>query len=265
MLVGSSCERVRGGAYTARGRCRLAGAATAVRPSCRQCRRLFAAKTVALQLWTALHARPHAAATIDSEPGAASAVARSSDRGEAGCEAAARFRALMLPHLDAAYNLARFLCRDPDAAEDVVQEAFLRAYRSFATFRGGSPRAWILSIVRNCHRDWWSDRRRRQAMELVRDADEAGAEGQTRRGTTRRRRRISCADRRQRRCDGISVRCRSRSARFSSCASSKSSPTAKSRRSRRHPSGTVMSRLARARKLFATAWTGRTEAEEDAR
>ncbi|MFG1378230.1 sigma-70 family RNA polymerase sigma factor [Xanthobacter autotrophicus] len=72
----------------------------------------------------------------------------------------AQFDALILPHLDAAYNLARYLSRDPDAAQDIVQEAFLRAYRSFADFRGLSPRAWLLAIVRNCHATWRMQRRR---------------------------------------------------------------------------------------------------------
>ncbi|NIX77514.1 sigma-70 family RNA polymerase sigma factor [Microvirga sp. c23x22] len=56
----------------------------------------------------------------------------------------------MLPHLDAAYNLARYLLRDPVAAEDVAQDAFLRAFRAFEGYRGGDPKAWILAIVRNC-------------------------------------------------------------------------------------------------------------------
>jgi RNA polymerase sigma factor (sigma-70 family) len=56
----------------------------------------------------------------------------------------------MLPHMDAAYSLARYLTRDPVAADDVVQEAFLRAYRGFDGWRGGAPRAWLLAIVRNC-------------------------------------------------------------------------------------------------------------------
>ncbi len=65
---------------------------------------------------------------------------------------ARRFRELMLPHLDAAYNLARYLLRDPVAAEDVAQDAFLRAFRAFEGYRGGDPKAWILAIVRNrCH------------------------------------------------------------------------------------------------------------------
>ena len=55
----------------------------------------------------------------------------------------------MLPHLDSAYNLARFLMRNEQDAEDVVQEASLRAFRFFESFRGENPRAWFLRIVRN--------------------------------------------------------------------------------------------------------------------
>ena len=55
----------------------------------------------------------------------------------------------MLPHLDAAYNLARWLMRDPAAAEEVVQEAMLRALTYFSSFKGVNPRAWLLQIVRN--------------------------------------------------------------------------------------------------------------------
>jgi RNA polymerase sigma-70 factor (ECF subfamily) len=61
----------------------------------------------------------------------------------------ARFTEGVLPYLDAAYNLARYLLRDPHEAEDAVQEAFLRAIRHFDGFRGGDGRAWLLSIVRN--------------------------------------------------------------------------------------------------------------------
>jgi RNA polymerase sigma-70 factor (ECF subfamily) len=55
----------------------------------------------------------------------------------------------MLPHLDAAFNLARHLTRNHHDAEDVVQEAYLRALRYFGAFRGGNPRAWLLAIVRH--------------------------------------------------------------------------------------------------------------------
>jgi RNA polymerase sigma-70 factor (ECF subfamily) len=60
------------------------------------------------------------------------------------------FRRTMMPHMDAAYNLARYLTRDVSAAEDIVQDAYLRAYRSFDTWRGDAAKPWLLTIVRNC-------------------------------------------------------------------------------------------------------------------
>jgi RNA polymerase sigma-70 factor, ECF subfamily len=65
-----------------------------------------------------------------------------------------RFEQVVLPHLDAAYNLARWLIRSPADAEDVVQEACLRALRYFDGFRGGDSRAWLLKIVRNTCYSW---------------------------------------------------------------------------------------------------------------
>jgi RNA polymerase sigma-70 factor, ECF subfamily len=59
------------------------------------------------------------------------------------------FEQTMLPHLDAAYNLARWLLRHEQDAEDAVQDAFVRAHRAFGRFRGGDGRAWLLTIVRN--------------------------------------------------------------------------------------------------------------------
>ncbi len=64
------------------------------------------------------------------------------------------FERTFLPHLDAAYNLARWLTRSEQDAEDVVQEAYLRALRFFGSFRGGDGRAWLLAIVRNASHDW---------------------------------------------------------------------------------------------------------------
>jgi RNA polymerase sigma factor (sigma-70 family) len=61
-----------------------------------------------------------------------------------------RFEAQALPHLDAAYNLARSLARPPVDADDVLQDAMLRAFRAFETFRGDNMKPWLLSIVRNC-------------------------------------------------------------------------------------------------------------------
>ena len=61
----------------------------------------------------------------------------------------ASFEDAILPHLDAAHNLARWLLRNEQDAQDVVQEAYLRAFKSFAGFHGGNGRAWLLTIVRN--------------------------------------------------------------------------------------------------------------------
>jgi len=69
-----------------------------------------------------------------------------------GAGNAAEFQRLILPHLDGAYNLARYLTRDPVGSEDVVQDAMVRAFRAFGQFRGGSARAWLFAIVRNCCR-----------------------------------------------------------------------------------------------------------------
>ena len=59
------------------------------------------------------------------------------------------FERQMLPHLDAAYNLARWLMRNGEDAEDAVQDAFLRAHQAFASYQGGSEKAWLMTIVRN--------------------------------------------------------------------------------------------------------------------
>jgi RNA polymerase sigma-70 factor (ECF subfamily) len=64
-------------------------------------------------------------------------------------EAAPTFEQAILPHLDAAYNLARWLARDAARAEDIVQDAVLRALQYFPSFSGGEARAWLLRIVRN--------------------------------------------------------------------------------------------------------------------
>src|SRR4051812_8756701 len=65
-----------------------------------------------------------------------------------------RFEQVMLPHLDAAYNLARWLVGNDQDAEDVVQEAYLRAFRAFDTFHGEDSRAWLFAIVRNTCYTW---------------------------------------------------------------------------------------------------------------
>ena len=84
-----------------------------------------------------------------------------------------RFEREVMPHLDAAYNLARWLTRDPHDAEDVVQDACVRALRYVASLRGGGGKAWLLTIVRNAFYDWVS---RNRPVEIVHDGADALAE-----------------------------------------------------------------------------------------
>ena len=69
------------------------------------------------------------------------------------------FEEATLPHLRAAYNLARWLTRDETDAEDVVQEAYLRAFKHFGSFHGGDGRPWLLAIVRNTGYTWMQHNR----------------------------------------------------------------------------------------------------------
>ncbi|HST31168.1 MAG TPA: sigma-70 family RNA polymerase sigma factor [Chthoniobacterales bacterium] len=82
----------------------------------------------------------------------------------------------MLPHLDAGYNLARFLMRNDHDAEDVVQEASLRAFRFFENFRGENSRAWFLQIVRNTS---FTLLKKNQPAEMNIEFDEEKHGGQT--------------------------------------------------------------------------------------
>lgn len=80
------------------------------------------------------------------------------------------FEQALLPHLDAAYNLARWLARNEQDAQDIVQEAYLRAFRFFPAFRGGDARSWIMKIVRNTCYTWLQENRPLQgAMEFDED------------------------------------------------------------------------------------------------
>lgn len=81
-----------------------------------------------------------------------------------------RFDALVLPHLDAAYNLARWLTRDTHDAEDVVQDACIRALKYIGSLEGGDARGWFLKIVRNAFYDWLG---RNRPAEVVNDENEA--------------------------------------------------------------------------------------------
>ncbi len=78
-----------------------------------------------------------------------------------------------MPHLNAAYNLARWLTRNKDEAEDLVQESFLRAFRSFESFRGNDGRAWLLAVVRNTCFTWL----RKQGQQFSEEFDEQSHTG----------------------------------------------------------------------------------------
>jgi RNA polymerase sigma-70 factor (ECF subfamily) len=77
-----------------------------------------------------------------------------------------RFEQTVLPHLDAAYNLARWLTRNDQDAQDVTQEACLRAFRFFDRYQGGSARAWLLTIVRNTCYTWLHKNRHPDSTEF---------------------------------------------------------------------------------------------------
>ncbi|HTY92982.1 MAG TPA: sigma-70 family RNA polymerase sigma factor [Steroidobacteraceae bacterium] len=86
-----------------------------------------------------------------------------------------RFEAQVLPHLDAAYRYARWLARSAADAQDVVQEATLRAFRGFDGLRGTDGRAWLLSIVRNCHLTAAKQQQRRNLVSLPEEDREHGS------------------------------------------------------------------------------------------
>jgi RNA polymerase sigma factor (sigma-70 family) len=90
-----------------------------------------------------------------------------------------RFETVVLVHLDSAYNLARWMTRGEHDAQDVVQEAFLRAYRAFAALRGAEDaRCWLLAIVRNTCRTWLDRNRRGEPAGLTaEDLEHAGDDG----------------------------------------------------------------------------------------
>src|ERR1700684_902363 len=83
----------------------------------------------------------------------------------------ARFEAQVLPHLDAAYRFARWLSPAPGEADDVVQEAILRAFRGFDALRGSDAKAWLLTIVRNCHLTAAKQQQRRAFVPLPEESD----------------------------------------------------------------------------------------------
>jgi RNA polymerase sigma-70 factor (ECF subfamily) len=83
----------------------------------------------------------------------------------------ARFEAQVLPHLDAAYRFARWLAYSPGDADDIVQEAVLRAFRGYDSLRGSDVKSWLLTIVRNCHFTAAKQQQRRGHVPLPEEGD----------------------------------------------------------------------------------------------
>jgi RNA polymerase sigma-70 factor, ECF subfamily len=86
-----------------------------------------------------------------------------------------QFEALVLPHLAAAYNLARWMCRSATDASDIVQEAMMRALQYFAGYRGGDARAWLLQIVRYAAHSWLARNRPVGQLPLPEECTEPAA------------------------------------------------------------------------------------------
>jgi len=104
-----------------------------------------------------------------------------------------RFRVLMLPHLDAAYGFARWLTRDPIQAQDLAQEAMLRALRYFHAFRGEAPKPWLLRIVRNTWVDQRAKHANEQPLELAEDRPSEGPDPEQSAEAGDRRRQVAKA------------------------------------------------------------------------
>ena len=87
-----------------------------------------------------------------------------------------RFEQAVLPHRDAAYNLARCLTRNEQDAEDIVQEAYLRAFKFFHSFHGSDSRPWLLTIVRNTYYTWVQQKRAHEPIDYFdEETDSAGS------------------------------------------------------------------------------------------
>jgi RNA polymerase sigma-70 factor (ECF subfamily) len=166
----------------------------------------------------------------------------------------ALFEETVLPHLKAAYNLARWLTRNEDDAQDVVQEAYLRAFRFFDGFKGGDGKAWLLAVVRNTCLSWRKREKGRISLvpfdETAHAADraanaEAGLVGEAGLGTLR-----NCIESLPSEYREVIVMRELEELSYRDIAGAASVPI-----------GTVMSRLARARKRLEECVTSRMKGQ----
>ena len=159
-----------------------------------------------------------------------------------------RFEALALPHMDAAYNLARWLSRSPVEADDIVQDAMLRAFKAFDGFRGENVKPWLLAIVRNCWRNRAAEPHRRAEAPLPSDDERPLAfegpdpEAEAMRASDRRRLDAVIAELPQEFREVLILR-EMEDLSYREIAEATKAPI-----------GTVMSRLARARAMLKDKW-----------
>jgi RNA polymerase sigma-70 factor (ECF subfamily) len=110
--------------------------------------------SAAVRRWNWLDERCAKVAAMNSEKPSLRLAASAAPDGIGGLDDNARFAHVVMPHIDDAYRLARWLTGNSTDAEDVVQDASLRAFRAIRGYAGGSARAWLLSIVRNTAYSW---------------------------------------------------------------------------------------------------------------
>ena len=163
-----------------------------------------------------------------------------------------RFEALALPHMDAAYNLARWLAGSQADAEDVVQEAMLRAFRAFDGAKVENVKPWLLTIVRNCWRNRAADERRRGQAPLPEEDERPLAfdgpdpEAEALRASDRRQLDAIIAGLPQEFREALVLR-EMEDMSYREIAEATGAPI-----------GTVMSRLARARAMLKQQWLAKT-------
>ena len=173
-----------------------------------------------------------------------------------------RFETAVLPHLDAAWRFARWLARVPADADDVVQDAMLRAYRGFDALRGEDVKPWLLAIVRNCHFTAHSQARRRGFVPLPEEHDSRDGDAMVATGSDPER---SAIEDDERQAFGRLLQSLPEEQRevlvlreieemnYREIAAIVAVPI-----------GTVMSRLARARAALRARWTGEALRDADA-
>jgi len=168
-----------------------------------------------------------------------------------------RFEAQALPHLDAAVNLARWLARSPADADDIVQDAMLRAFRAFDGFRGNDAKPWLLAIVRNCWRNQAGDKKRRGHVPLPDEQDAVNDNPIVHDGASPEALAVSADERRK--LDGVIATLPEEFREVLVLREMEDLSYREIAEVTGAPVGTVMSRLSRARAMLREKWLGQLE------